>query len=133
LKKEKEAREKKEKEKREKEAADKRLAEAQAAEAKKDEGKMDNLFQAEANANSPEAPTQERTGYKITVTHPAGYVPIFTFWYQNEGSNLAMDAIEKKNVGQMKAYCEKVAHKTEEMIQSPYIKYEEVIKTRAKA
>lgn len=133
LKKEKEDREKKEKEDRDTEAADKRLKEAQTAEAKKEEGKMDNLFQAEASANSPEAPTQERTGYVITVTHPAGYVPIFQFWYQNEGSNLAMDAIEKRTVQQMKAYCEKIAHKTGEMIQSPYIKYEEVIKTRAKA
>lgn len=133
LKKEKEERERKEKERLAKEAEKKRLAEFGKTEAKKEEGKMDNMFNAATGSHVAETPSQERTGYNITVTHPAGYAPIFSFWFENEGSNLAMDAIEKRTVKQMKSLCEKVAHKTGEKIQSPYIKYEEVVKTRVKS
>lgn len=133
LKKEQLDREKKEKERLAKEAEEKRLAESKSAEAKKEEGTMDNLFNATTDSQSADGPTQERTGYNITVTHPAGYVPIFQLWYQHEGSQLSTDDIEKRTVKQMKTFCEKLAHKNDEKIQSPYIKYEEVVKTRVKS
>lgn len=91
-----------------------------------------NLFDAaELNATT-EKPTA-REGFEIKVTHPAGYVLIFQTWFEQEGSTLAMDAIEKKSISQMKSFCEKYAHKTGSMIKSPYIKYEPKFKAIAKA
>lgn len=133
LQKEKEEREKKEKERLASEAEERRQQEEQAARARKEESSMNNLFNAAADAKDQEGPTQERSGYNIIVTHPAGYVQIFQFWFEDEGSNLSMETIEKRTVKQMKAHCEKIAHKTGEMIKSPYIKYEEIVKTRARS
>jgi len=133
LQKEKQDREQKERERLAKEAEERRQQEEQAARTRKEEASMNNLFNATADSQDQDSPTQERTGYNIIVTHPAGYVQIFQFWFEDEGSNLSMEAIEKRTVKQMKAHCEKIAHKTGEKIQSPYIRYEEIVKTKARS
>ncbi len=74
-----------------------------------------------------------RTTLDIKVTHPAGYVQIFSFWFEKEGMNLGTDNIEKKTVAQMKRFCADWANKHGEVIESDYIKYEESYKAIAKS
>jgi len=123
------ARLKREEEDKERRAKERKEAETKAvneAKAKQDAAKMQALFDAE------QAEKVNRTGYEITVKHPAGFGLIFQLWYENEGKTLAIDQMEKKSLGQMKAFCEKLAHKTDEKLQSPYISYKEIVKTAAR-
>jgi hypothetical protein len=106
-----------------KEAEEKAAAEAKA---KQEAAKMQALFDAQ------QAEKVNRTGYEITVKHPAGFGLIFQLWYEYEGKNLAIDQMEKKSLGQMKAFCEKHAHKNDEKLESPYISYKEIVKTAAR-
>lgn len=76
------------------------------------------------DAKSPET----RSGFQITILHQAGAVEIFNFWFQREGANCTIDEIERKSISQMKTFCERVAHKDEEFIDSKYLKYEPVYK-----
>ena len=71
---------------------------------------------------------QTRDGYKIVLLHQSAAAEIFTFWFQREGMNLTIEEIEKKSIGQMKAFCEKVGHKTGDLIVSKNVKYESVYK-----
>lgn len=71
---------------------------------------------------------QTRDGYKIVLLHQSAAAEIFTFWFQREGMNLTIEEIEKKSIGQMKAFCEKVGHKSGDMIVSKNVKYESVYK-----
>lgn len=106
-----------------KEAEEKAAAEAKA---KQEAAKMQALFDAQ------QAEKVNRTGYEITVKHPAGFGLIFQLWYEYEGKNLAIDQMEKKSLGQMKAFCEKHAHKNDEKLESPYLSYKEIVKTAAR-
>lgn len=106
-----------------KEAEEKAAAEAKA---KQEAAKMQALFDAQ------QTNTVNRTGYEITVKHPAGFGLIFQLWYEYEGKNLAIDQMEKKSLGQMKAFCEKHAHKNDEKLESPYLSYKEIVKTAAR-
>lgn len=76
-----------------------------------------------------EAP-KVKEGYSIKVLNPAAYLLIIQFWFEKEGRNLPMDKIEGKSIAQMKAFCEKHAVKTEELIVSPLLKYEPVYKAK---
>lgn len=81
------------------------------------------MFETEAAlADSQEKP-EAREGYEISVTHQAGYVQLFTLWFQSAGKELPMDKIEKTSLGQIKTWCEKHAHKTGEKIESKFISY----------
>jgi hypothetical protein len=71
---------------------------------------------------------ETRDSYKIIMLHQAAAVEIFTFWFQREGMSLTLEEIEKKSIAQMKAYCEKVAHKSNEQIVSKHLRYEPVYK-----
>lgn len=106
-----------------KEAEEKAAAEAKA---KQEAAKMQAMFEAEA------VDKVNRSGYEITVKHPAGFGLIFQLWYEYEGKNLAIDQMEKKSLGQMKAFCEKHAHKNDEKLESPYLSYKEIVKTAAR-
>jgi hypothetical protein len=83
---------------------------------------MDNMVLAESVA--PET----RDGFKINVLNKTAIAEIFTFWFQREGMTLTIPEIEKRSITQMKAYCEKVAHKSGDMIQSVNLNYEPVYK-----
>ena len=76
-----------------------------------------------------EAP-KVKEGYSIKVLNPAAYLLIIQFWFEKEGRNLPTDKIEGKSIAQMKAFCEKHAVKTEELIVSPLLKYEPVYKAK---
>ena len=86
--------------------------------------KMQNLFDMTSNS------TPQRTGYSISVNDVAGYAAIYMFWLEKEGRNLPFEKIEKTSIAQMKAYCEKHAHKHEECIVSPFLNYSEVVKAK---
>lgn len=76
-----------------------------------------------------EAP-KTKDGYLITVTHRAGYGLIFQFWFEKEGKDLTADKIEKKTIGQMKAFCENYAIKNDEKIKSPLLHYAQTYKAK---
>lgn len=123
------ARLKREEEDKERRAKERKEAEEKAAmeaKAKQEAAKMQAMFDAQ------EAEKVNRTGYEITVKHPAGFGLIFQMWFENEGKTLAIDQLEKKSLGQMKAFCEKHAHKNDEKLSSPYIDYKEIVKTAAR-
>lgn len=106
--------------------AEKKEAELQAQNmAQKTEAMMNNeveLF--ESSAESPEV----RTGFKINILHHAGAMEIIAFWFENEGKNLTITELEKKSILQMKAFCEKMAFKIGEKIESKYLSYVPVYK-----
>lgn len=67
---------------------------------------------------------------KIEVLSPAGYGQIFMFWFEREGKNLTNEKIEKKTIAQMKKFCEDMANKNAEIIDSNTLKYKEVISAK---
>jgi hypothetical protein len=71
---------------------------------------------------------ETRDGYKITLLNKTAVAEIFTFWFQREGMTLTLEELEKKSIAQMKAYCEKVGHKSNDVIVSVNLKYEPVYK-----
>jgi hypothetical protein len=101
-------------------------ADAHAAEIKKaadqTNAMMDNL--AIVDSVAPET----RDGFKIILLTKTAIAEIFTFWFQREGLTLTIEELEKKTIAQMKAYCEKVGHKSGDMIVSENLKYEPVYK-----
>lgn len=101
-------------------------AEAEALELKKigdqTNAMMDNMVLTDSVA--PET----RDGYKITLLNKTAITEIFTFWFQREGMTLTLEELEKKSITQMKAYCEKVGHKSNDVIVSTNLKYEPVYK-----
>ncbi|HEX8575795.1 MAG TPA: hypothetical protein VF677_05835 [Flavobacterium sp.] len=123
-----------EKAKREAEAEEKMKAEADAkakAEAEAVERKkvaeqtnalMDNTML--INSVAPET----RDGFKLNILNISGVAEVFTFWLQNEGINMTIEDMEKKTIAQMKAFCEKVGHKSGNMIVSKNVNYEPVYK-----
>lgn len=113
-------------EKQKQQAAERKKAEEANLNAKAEAGKMDNLFNATEAAVIPESgKSQVRTALKIKVTHQSAWVLIFQYWFENEGIKLGIDEIGKKSLNQMKAFCEKQATKTGEIIESGYLVYEE--------
>lgn len=74
------------------------------------------------------ATPETRDGFKITLLTKTAIAEIFTFWFQREGITLTIEELEKKTIAQMKAYCEKVGHKSGDMIVSENLKYEPVYK-----
>jgi len=123
-------REKREKEENERQAKEKAEADARIkadAEARAKASEMQTLFNTESSVQA-----KERTGYEMIIKHPAAFGLIFQFWFEHEDKDLAIDQLEKKTLGQMKAFCEKYAHKNSETIQSPYIEYKEQVKVQAR-
>lgn len=127
----------------EKEAADRKAAEekkmredaeasksaaAQSIELNKVAEETQVMFDKEAalvtDAPAPEA----RSEFNIEVKHAIGYTQIFQLWFEKEGKNLSIDKMGNTKLDQMKAWCEKLAHKTNEKIESAYLEYSEVLK-----
>jgi hypothetical protein len=71
---------------------------------------------------------ETRDGFKIKLLNKTAIAEIFTFWFQREGITLTLEELEKKSIAQMKAYCEKVGHKSGDLIVSTNLKYEPVYK-----
>ena len=120
---EKELREKQEQDRIQKEAEDQKLKAEQKAESDRMAGTTMAMFDQAAAIGNTAAP-EARQGFDIIVTHQAGYVEIFKFWFTNEGVNCSIDEIDKMTMKQMKKYCETMAHKNDHKIVSKYLKYE---------
>ena len=86
------------------------------------------MFDQEAELSGGQPAPETRMGYDIEVLHPAGSVQIFQKWFEDEGKNLPVDKIGKTKMDQMKAYCEKLAQKIGEKIESKFLKYNESFK-----
>jgi hypothetical protein len=71
---------------------------------------------------------ETRDGFKLNILNISGVTEVFTFWLQHEGINLSVEEMEKKSIAQMKAYCEKLAHKSDNKIVSKNVSYEPVYK-----
>jgi hypothetical protein len=78
-----------------------------------------------------DSPARVREGYKITVHNAAGWGALFLFYFEKEGQRLDVETFGKKSMNQMKAFCEKHAHKTGEMVLSDQLFYEEDFKAVA--
>ncbi|GIZ08335.1 hypothetical protein [Flavobacterium sp. UMI-01] len=108
------------------EAEAKIKSDQEAAEVKKT-AEQTNALMNNLELNDTVAP-ETRDGFKITLINKPAIAEIFTFWFQREGMTLSLEELEKKSITQMKAYCEKVAHKSGDMIVSDNLKYEPVYK-----
>jgi hypothetical protein len=91
-----------------------------------------NLFETQAAlAEVSESTGKTREGYKITVMSMAGWGAIFLFWFEKEGQKMDAASAGKKTLDQMKGFCEKHGHKTNEKIDHIHIVYEEEYKAIA--
>jgi hypothetical protein len=91
-----------------------------------------NLFDAtEQLANINQNSGKTRLGYKITVKSMTGWGAIMAFWLTKEGITSDHNTIGKKTLEQMKAYCEKIAHKNNEKVIHADVVYEEDYKAIA--
>lgn len=86
------------------------------------------MFESEAALAENVEVLTARQGFDMTVQHQAGWVQIFQLWFENEGKNLGIDKIGNTKLDQMKAWCEKQAHKTGTKIESKFIVYTESFK-----
>jgi hypothetical protein len=109
------------------EAEGQRKAADQKAEMEKAAGTTQSLFDQAVETSSIGAAPETRSGFNIVVTHPAGLVELFTFWFQRESVNLSIDEMLNRKLDQMKAYAEKAALKGER-IESKFLKYEPITK-----
>lgn len=111
------------------EAEERRKAVSDEIELNKAAGTAQLLFE-QANESALTSPAPEsRTAFDITVTHPAGWVELFQFWYQKEGCKMKADDMGKKSLNQMKAFAEGIAKKTGEKIESKFLRYDTSIKS----
>jgi flagellar biosynthesis GTPase FlhF len=132
LKKEAEKRQAEERERAQKETAERERAAKEEAARKKAESDMTSLFDATKDLAVAEQGGQVRKSLVINIKHPAAFVQIFQVWFEEEGTKLPVDKLEKKTLGQMKRFCEGLASKDGVIIDSPYIAYEEDFKAVAK-
>jgi len=72
-----------------------------------------------------------RQGYNIIVNENAGWGAIFMFYFEKQAGSLTVEEFGKKTSNQMKAFCEKHAHKTGEKVVSAHLVYEEDFKAVA--
>jgi hypothetical protein len=111
-----------------KEAQDAQLKAEQEIQMNKAAGDTMALFDQEATLAEGVAAGDVRQGFQINVQHAAGFVQIFQFWFENEGKSLPLDKMGNTKLDQMKAWCEKHAHKTGEIIDSKFLQYEPTYK-----
>lgn len=132
LKKQAEKRQAEERERAQKETAEREKAAKEEAARKKAESDMTSLFDATKDMAVAEQGGQVRKSLLINIKHPAAFVQIFQVWFEEEGTKLPVDKLEKKTLGQMKRFCEGLASKDGVIIDSPYIEYVEDFKAVAK-
>ena len=78
-------------------------------------------FDFSAASMSP-TPTKAKIKKKIQVTNPQGFMQVYQMWFMREGINMSMEDLEKIHK-KMISYCEKIANKDGERIQSAFVKY----------
>ena len=112
-----EARKRQEEEARAKAEADKAAAEVQAA-----------FDVGAANAGSP-ATQKVKVTKTIKITNPQGFLQVYQMWFTREGINMSMEDLEKVHK-KMITFCEKIANKDGETIQSGFVKYVDDVTAR---
>ncbi|MDR0793976.1 MAG: hypothetical protein LBE82_11760 [Chitinophagaceae bacterium] len=110
------------------EAAEAKAKAEQEAELKKQGEQTMIMFNKEAELSEAISEPEARAGYEITIKHPAGYVQIFQYWFENEGKKLPVEKFGKIDFDKMRSFCEKRAHKTGEKIDSQFLLYTESFK-----
>lgn len=83
------------------------------------------LFDVANIGNQKQVEGETRKGWKITVTHMAGWAELFQFWYMGKAASTLLDKFGKMTLDQIKGYAEDQGDK--EKIQSKYLTYEETI------
>jgi hypothetical protein len=106
------------------EAEEQRKLAAEQVEMERASGNAQLLFNQVADTAVTGPAPEIRSGFEITVIHPAGWVEIFQFWFQREGCKMGPEEMGKKSLNQMKTFVEGVAKKTGEKIESRFLKYE---------
>lgn len=91
-------------------------------------GQMQALFAASEATVIPQA-VKAKITEKILVLHPNGFLEIFQMWWIKEGNQLTIEELEKA-LKRMVTYCEKIANKDGEKINSKYIRYIEEVKAK---
>lgn len=102
--------------------------EARKKEAEKAAKTSENLFDlpvAQAQSYAPKT----KVSKKIVLTAPDGIMQVFSMWWAKEGSGLSLDELTKIFKKQI-AFCEKVANKDGEFIQSPSVQYIDDVKAQ---
>lgn len=107
----------------------KREADAKAkADADKATAEVQAAFDFSA-ASVPDTPANAKVTKKIKVTNPKGYMLLYQMWFTKEGANMTNDDLDKVHK-KMITFCEKMANKDGETIQSPFIQYVEDVKAK---
>lgn len=86
-----------------------------------------SVAMAEVTTDAPKV----REGCSIEVLKTAGWMNIFQFYFEREGSKQDPKELEKRTWLQMKTFCEKWNVKHGEIINSPFLKYTETFKAIA--
>lgn len=90
-------------------------------EAEKATAEVQAAFDFSAASMSP-TPTKAKIKKKIQITNPQGFMQVYQMWFMRESINMSMEDLEKIHK-KMISYCEKVANKDGEQIQSDFVKY----------
>lgn len=107
----------------------KREAEAKAkADADKAAAEVQAAFDFSA-ASVPDTPANAKVTKKIKVTNPKGYMLLYQMWFTKEGVNMTNDDLDKVHK-KMITFCEKIANKDGEFLQSPFIQYVDDVKAK---
>lgn len=124
-------REKQEQEERAKQALDRKKRDDDArakVDAEKAAAEVQAAFDFSA-ASVPDSPTNAKVTKKIKVTNPKGYMLLYQMWFTKEGQNMTNDELEKAHK-KMITFCEKIANKDGETIQSPFVQYVDDVKAK---
>lgn len=115
------------------EAAEQAKRAQEAIEAKAQMETANTLFDTSAKLAEikEESIAKVRTGFNIIVKENAGWGAIFMFCFEKQAGSLTVEEFGKKTGNQMKAFCEKHAHKTGEKVVSAHLIYEEDFKAVA--
>ena len=73
-----------------------------------------------------------RTGVEIIVKHPAGYQLIAAKYFEKNLAFETVASLEKKTLGAMKTFCEKLAKDSGEKIETPHLEYKDTYKAVTK-
>lgn len=89
---------------------------------------METLFSAAAASITP-ATVKVKITEKIEILHPQGILEIYQMWWMREGNQLPIDELSKIHK-KMVTFCEKIANKDDDKINSKYIRYVEEVKAK---
>lgn len=126
--KERKEREEKERQERAAEQVKKEVERKEKERASEQANQMNSLFAGAVASIAPPAVNAKVTE-KIEVLHPQGILEIYQMWWMKEGSQLPIDELAKIHK-KMITFCEKIANKDNDKINSKYVRYVEEVKAK---